>query len=63
MLNKLQNMKFGIIVFPGSNCDHDCYHIIKHVLEQEVDFLWHKDEIKKIMTALFYPAVFLTEIT
>ncbi len=36
-------MKFGIIVFPGSNCDHDCYHVLKHVLEQEVVFLWHKE--------------------
>ena len=58
MLNKLQNMKFGIIVFPGSNCDHDCYHIIKHVLEQEVDFLWHKDEIKKSYDCLILPGGF-----
>ncbi len=58
MLNKLQNMKFGIIVFPGSNCDHDCYHIIKHVLEQEVDFLWHKDQIKKNYNCLILPGGF-----
>jgi phosphoribosylformylglycinamidine synthase I len=37
-------MKFGIIVFPGSNCDHDCYHVIKHVLGCEADFIWHKQE-------------------
>lgn len=35
-------MKFGVIIFPGSNCDHDCYHALKHVLEQEVEFIWHK---------------------
>ena len=35
--------KFGIIVFPGSNCDHDAYHCLKHVLKQDVEFLWHKD--------------------
>lgn len=35
-------MKWGVIVFPGSNCDHDCYHVIKHVLGQPVDFIWHK---------------------
>jgi len=35
--------KFGIIVFPGSNCDHDAYHALKHVLKQDVEFLWHKD--------------------
>lgn len=35
-------MRFGIIVFPGSNCDHDCYHVLKHVLRQETRFIWHK---------------------
>ncbi len=37
-------MRFAVIVFPGSNCDHDCYHTMKHVLGQEVDFIWHKEE-------------------
>jgi phosphoribosylformylglycinamidine synthase subunit PurQ / glutaminase len=36
-------MKFGIVVFPGSNCDHDTYHAVKHVLGQEAQFLWHKE--------------------
>jgi phosphoribosylformylglycinamidine synthase len=36
-------MKFGIIVFPGSNCDHDCYHVVKHVMGLEAKFLWHKN--------------------
>ena len=36
-------MKFGIIEFPGSNCDHDAYHAAKHVLGQQADFIWHKD--------------------
>jgi phosphoribosylformylglycinamidine synthase len=36
-------MKFGVIVFPGSNCDHDAYHVVKHVLGQEARFVWHKD--------------------
>ncbi len=36
-------MKFGVVVFPGSNCDHDCYHVLKNVLGQETDFIWHKD--------------------
>ncbi len=35
--------KFGIVVFPGSNCDHDCYHAIKHVLAQDCEFLWHHE--------------------
>jgi phosphoribosylformylglycinamidine synthase I len=36
-------MKFAIVVFPGSNCDHDAYHAAKHVVGQEAAFVWHKD--------------------
>lgn len=35
--------KFGVIVFPGSNCDHDSYHVIKHVMGQGCEFVWHED--------------------
>ncbi len=35
-------MKCGIAVFPGSNCDHDVYHVLKHVLGCEASFLWHE---------------------
>lgn len=34
-------MKFGIIVFPGSNCDIDCYHVLKDILKKDVDYVWH----------------------
>ena len=36
-------MKCGIVVFPGSNCDHDVYHVLSHVLERETMFLWHQE--------------------
>src|SRR5688572_10444509 len=36
-------MKFAIVVFPGSNCDHDAYYAAKHVLGQPADFVWHKE--------------------
>lgn len=36
-------MKFAIVVFPGSNCDHDAYHAAKHVLGQDAAFVWHKE--------------------
>ena len=36
-------MKFGVIVFPGSNCDHDAYQVVRQVLGQSAVFLWHKD--------------------
>src|SRR3989339_1786875 len=34
-------MKFGVIVFPGSNCDHDCFYAIKKILKQPVSYIWH----------------------
>ena len=36
-------MKFAIVVFPGSNCDHDAYYAVKHVLGQGAEFVWHKE--------------------
>jgi phosphoribosylformylglycinamidine synthase I len=36
-------MKFGVVIFPGSNCDKDMLHVIKNVLKQEAIELWHKD--------------------
>src|SRR6185295_761264 len=36
-------MTFAVVVFPGSNCDHDAYHAAKHVLGQEARFIWHKE--------------------
>ena len=37
-------MKFGVVVFPGSNCDADCFHVLKEVVKCEVDYIWHKDK-------------------
>src|SRR5436853_7673922 len=36
-------MKFGIVILPGSNCDHDTMHVTKTVLGSDAEFLWHKD--------------------
>ena len=36
-------MKFGVIVFPGSNCDHDAYHVISKHVGQPVSFVWHRE--------------------
>ena len=36
-------MKFGIVTFPGSNCDYDAYHAVTEVLGEEAIYLWHKD--------------------
>ena len=51
-------MKFGIVVFPGSNCDHDAYHAAKHVLGQHAEFLWHKDADLKGSDVLILPGGF-----
>jgi phosphoribosylformylglycinamidine synthase subunit PurQ / glutaminase len=36
-------MRFAVVVFPGSNCDHDAYHAAKEVLGQDAEFVWHKE--------------------
>ncbi len=36
-------MKFGVVMFPGSNCDHDTFHVLKDVIGRDTVFLWHKD--------------------
>ena len=58
MKSESDNIKFGVVVFPGSNCDHDCYHVVKHVLKKEVDFLWHKNKIDNNYDCLILPGGF-----
>lgn len=36
-------MKFGVVIFPGSNCDYDTYYVLKDVFAQDTTFLWHKE--------------------
>ncbi|WP_103029370.1 phosphoribosylformylglycinamidine synthase subunit PurQ [Salinibacter altiplanensis] len=36
--------RFGVVVFPGSNCDHDAYHAAHHVFDQKTRFIWHEEE-------------------
>ena len=36
-------MRAGVVVFPGSNCDQDCYHVLKNVIKVESEYLWHRD--------------------
>jgi len=51
-------VKFGIIVFPGSNCDHDAYHVISKQVGQPVDFIWHRDTDLESFDALIIPGGF-----
>jgi phosphoribosylformylglycinamidine synthase subunit PurQ / glutaminase len=51
-------MKFAVIVFPGSNCDHDAYHAASHVLGQDAEYIWHKDTDLKGADAVILPGGF-----
>ncbi|HWQ34755.1 MAG TPA: phosphoribosylformylglycinamidine synthase subunit PurQ [Blastocatellia bacterium] len=51
-------MKFGVVVFPGSNCDHDTYHVISKVIGQPVDFIWHKESDISRFDAIILPGGF-----
>jgi phosphoribosylformylglycinamidine synthase subunit PurQ / glutaminase len=51
-------MKFGVIVFPGSNCDHDAYHVISKHVGQPVDFVWHRDTDLSAYDAVIIPGGF-----
>jgi phosphoribosylformylglycinamidine synthase len=51
-------MKFGVVVFPGSNCDHDAYYALGKVLQQPAEFLWHQSEKINGIDAILLPGGF-----
>lgn len=51
-------MKFGVVVFPGSNCDHDAWYALGEVLRQPVEFLWHQSEQISGFDAIVLPGGF-----
>ena len=51
-------MKFGVVVFPGSNCDHDAFYAISEVLHQPVEFIWHQSEDLAKSDAIILPGGF-----
>jgi phosphoribosylformylglycinamidine synthase subunit PurQ / glutaminase len=51
-------MKFGVLVFPGSNCDHDTYNVISEIARQPVTFLWHDSEDLAQVDAVLVPGGF-----
>ena len=51
-------MKFGVIRFPGSNCDQDAFHVIKDVMGKPVDYLWHQETSVKGYDCLILPGGF-----
>ncbi len=51
-------MKFGVVVFPGSNCDHDAYYAVENVLKQPVEFIWHQSQDLAHCDAIVLPGGF-----
>jgi len=51
-------MKFGVVVFPGSNCDHDAFYAIGNVLQKPVEFIWHQSESLANCDAIILPGGF-----
>jgi phosphoribosylformylglycinamidine synthase I len=51
-------MRCGVVVFPGSNCDHDCYHVLKHVMGLQTDYIWHKQRDLKGYDLILLPGGF-----
>jgi len=54
----MRAMKFGVVVFPGSNCDHDAWYALGEVLHQPVEFLWHQSEQVSGFDAILLPGGF-----
>ena len=51
-------MKFGVVVFPGSNCDHDAFYAIGNVLKKPVEFIWHQSQDLAGCDAIILPGGF-----
>lgn len=51
-------MKFGVVVFPGSNCDYDTFHALQNVMGQETVFLWHKEHDLQRVDCVVLPGGF-----
>jgi phosphoribosylformylglycinamidine synthase len=51
-------MKFGVLVFPGSNCDHDTHHVVEAIAHQPVTYLWHASEDLEGCDAILVPGGF-----
>jgi phosphoribosylformylglycinamidine synthase I len=51
-------MKFGVVIFPGSNCEHDCYYVMESVLAKPVEYVWHQETSVKGFDAIILPGGF-----
>ena len=51
-------MKFGVVVFPGSNCDIDCYHALRDVMGQDTEYIWHRTDSLDSFDCIVLPGGF-----
>jgi len=51
-------MKFGVVIFPGSNCDYDTFFVLKDILGQDTEFLWHKEHDLRGVDCVVLPGGF-----
>jgi phosphoribosylformylglycinamidine synthase len=51
-------LTFGVLVFPGSNCDHDAYHVAGHVIAEKARFIWHKESTVGDVDVVIVPGGF-----
>jgi phosphoribosylformylglycinamidine synthase subunit PurQ / glutaminase len=51
-------MRVGVLTFPGSNCDHDVLHVVKHACGAEAEYVWHKDRLPAGLDAVVVPGGF-----
>ena len=54
----MSELNIGVVVFPGSNCDHDCRHVVRDVLRQNVTMVWHKEASLTGLDAVILPGGF-----
>jgi phosphoribosylformylglycinamidine synthase len=52
------SLRVAVVIFPGSNCDHDAYHVVKHVCGHSARFVWHKDSDLSGLDAVILPGGF-----
>ncbi len=54
----MTKLKFGVVVFPGSNCDHDAYYVMNNILQQDTRYLWHKNSSLENVNVVILPGGF-----
>lgn len=54
----MRKINFGVIQFPGSNCEQDCFYVVKHILKQNCSYVWHDSKSLKNIDCIIVPGGF-----